>query len=138
MPESAEHLALVAHIVRHIEREFRASSGLVILTDLPESKPQDKPPRVGGYAPDVYAVDVPCTFAVIGEAKTADDLPSTHSRDQIRAFLEFLRFKQRGILVLAVPWQCVASAQIVVSSVRRSVSGNLDHIQVVILDGITQ
>lgn len=138
MPESAEHLSLVDHIIRYIDQEFSGTAGLVVLADLPRSSIQEKPPRVGGYAPDVYAIDVPCTLAIIGEAKTSDDLDCLHSRNQIRAFLEFLRFKKQGILILAVPWQCVASARSMVKDIKRTLPIEIERISIVVLDGIPQ
>jgi hypothetical protein len=136
VPESATHLSLVQDIVDYIENRFSVLAGLIVLTDLPTSERADKPPRVGGYAPDVYAAEVPRTTVLIGEAKTADDLTTSHSRDQIAAFLKFLSYQQRGILVLAVPWQCVPAARIVLASARRSLNCDSSRVETVVLDGI--
>jgi len=53
--------------------------------------------------PDVYATDVPTTMTLIGEAKTAADLDTRHSRAQIAAFLQYLAHTPGGLFILAVP-----------------------------------
>lgn len=136
MPESAEHLSLVQDIVDYIQNRFGGLAGLIVLTDLPTSARADKPPRIDGFAPDVYATEVPRTTVLIGEAKTADDLTTAHSRDQIVAFLKFLSYQQRGVLVLAVPWQCVPAARIVLTSAKRSLTCDANSVETVVLDGI--
>jgi hypothetical protein len=108
---------------------------MVVLADLPTSNCSDKPPRVGGYSPDIYATEVPRTMVLVGEAKTSEDLTTDHTRQQIAAFLKFLQFQERGIFVLAVPWQCVPSAQIVIASARRGLDSDSNRVEVVVLDG---
>jgi hypothetical protein len=71
----------------------------------------EKPPRIGGYTPDVHAVDVPTTSTLVGEAKTQIDLERDHTRRQVSAFLEYLAVTPRGIFVLAVPLAARATAR---------------------------
>jgi hypothetical protein len=81
----------------------------------------------------VYAEDAPRTAVVIGEAKTIQDLQTSHSRLQIAAFLRFLAAQQNGVFVLAVPWPAVATAQVIVGLELRELEPQ--HVKVVISDG---
>jgi len=136
VPESAVHISLVEEILDYAQHRFNGSPGVMILADLPTTPSSEKPPRVGGYAPDVYATEVPRATVLIGEAKSQEDLTTPHSRDQIVAFLKFLRYQQRGIFVLAVPWHCFPSAQIVIATARRCLDLDSNTIEVVVLDGL--
>ena len=71
----------------------------------------ERPPRVQGFVPDLYATDVPTTSTMIGEAKTRADLESERSARQITAFLEYLAGTPAGIFVLGVPPSAVATAR---------------------------
>lgn len=135
MPETMQHLQLVKYIVAHIHRKFNYLQGLSLLIDTPSAGAESKPPRIGRFSPDVYAVDVPVTTTIIGEAKTACDLTRPHSREQISAFIEYLHYSPCGILVLAVPWQFVACAKIVVESAKRSLSVDPGNVEVTVLGG---
>lgn len=135
MAESIRHLSLVRAILDYVSRKHRDIGYLALLHDLPGVIGTEKPPRVGGFVPDVYAVNVPCTLTIIGEAKTTVDLEAERSRKQMRAFIEFLARKERGIFVLAVPWQAVPRARGVVASVGRSLE--MSSVECVFLDGIT-
>ena len=58
MAESLIHLRLVKSIVRYVEYTYRPSYELAIFHDLPGPIGAEKPPRIGGYVPDVYAGSV--------------------------------------------------------------------------------
>lgn len=112
-----------------------STNGFVVLSDYSNRVGDDnKPPRIGGYSPDVFGVDVPLTIMAIGEAKTADDLTRPHSREQLVAYLEHLRYQPRGVLVLAVPCFFAASARTVVETAKRSISLTSEEIEVVVLE----
>lgn len=71
---------------------------------------KDKPHRVNGYCPDLFASDLPTTFEVLGEAKTGPDLERPHSHAQIVAFLDYLSLQVAGWFYLCVPPLSVARA----------------------------
>ena len=132
MSESKEHLTLVDAIVRYIAREHGHISCLVILDDKLGRGQGAKPPRVGGFTPDVYAADAPTTTTIVGEAKTSGDLDNEHTRNQVGAFMEHLRYRTNSSFVLAVPWTAVAVARSLAIEVQRKVgAGNVD---IVIID----
>jgi len=134
MPESSQHLRLVEALVSYIEVRYEPLKSLIIFCDLPSTVGGDRPPRCGGFAPDVYATDAPATVTVIGEAKTAEDLVTEHSRQQVQAFLEYLTYQKSGVFILAVPPFCSPTARIVVESAKRAVALKSSQIETVILD----
>lgn len=131
MGETEEHLQLVRRTVQYVEWRLRAYPAVAIFTDLPTTPRDGKPPRVGGFVPDVFATDVPTTFNVIGEAKTETDLEQPHTVLQLTAFLEHLRLLG-GILVVAVPWQARAAARRLVQELTSSLSAQ--QVETVVID----
>src|SRR3989442_11188119 len=105
LAESSKHSALVQIIISYIGREHAQIAALGIVDDLSSPLHAEKPNRIDGFVPDVYAFDAPLTTIIIGEAKTQDDLETPRSRKQITAFLSFLCHQKTGIFILAVPWQ---------------------------------
>jgi hypothetical protein len=69
---------------------------------LPDRRSEDKPHRIDGFVPDVYASTFPRRLTVVGEAKCNDDLTSRRTAMQLRAFLEHLRYQENGQFVIAV------------------------------------
>ena len=111
MPESARHAQLVGAIVAHAERHLGKISEILVREDAVRPRRGERPPRISGFTPDVYATDVPTTITLIGEAKTVLDLETDHSRAQIAAFLKYLSHTPGGLLVLAVPINVKARAK---------------------------
>lgn len=136
MAESLHHIRLVEQILAHIEREYRPYHGLAVFHDLPKLLGAEKPPRIEGFVPDVYALDAPVSVTILGEAKTEDDLETDHSRRQIRAFLSFLAQQEAGVLILAVPWQAGTTARNLVANMRQSLGSCA--VTVVVLDGVNE
>ena len=87
MAESSKHTSLVQIIINYIGREHSHVPGLGIVNDLSSPLHAEKPNRIEGFVPDVYAFDAPLTTVIIGEAKTPDDLETERSKKQITAFL---------------------------------------------------
>jgi hypothetical protein len=115
LAESSKHTALVQIIVSYIGREH---AGLGIVNDLPSPLHAEKPNRIDGFVPDVYAFDAPLTTIVIGEAKTQDDLETERSRKQMTAFLAFLGLQKTGIFILAVPWHLKRRAAAIIDALQ--------------------
>lgn len=134
MPESNKHTALVETIIKYIGREHAQIAALGIINDLSSPLYAEKPNRIDGFVPDVYAFDAPLTTIIIGEAKTRDDLETEHSRQQIVAFLSFLGHQNTGIFILAVPWQIKRRAQGIVSTLREAAGA--ESVKTVTLDDL--
>jgi hypothetical protein len=131
MPESSTHLALVGRIIDHIAEHYCGISGLAVLHDLPGRIGCNKPPKIGVYRPDVYAVDAPLTQTIIGEAKTQGDLDTQHTHKQLTAFVKFLALHKNAVLILAVPWQAKARGIAVLNSIAQRVGTTSVHFIVV-------
>jgi hypothetical protein len=58
---------------------------------------------IGGYVPDIFAIDSPETCRIIGEAKTPADCETPRSRLQFIAFLSHLSHFPSGLFYIAVP-----------------------------------
>lgn len=133
MSESIQHLSLVKNLVDHIEREFADLRTLVVFADLQNGLGDDKPFRISGFAPDIYATDVPTTVTVVGEAKTAQDISTGHSMAQVSAFLEFLHFEKRGVFFMNVPLHAVPDARALVKAAKKSLNLGIINVEVNIL-----
>jgi len=104
------------------------------LHDLPGFIGCDKPPKIGAYRPDVYAIDAPLTRTIVGEAKTQLDLESDHTKDQFISFLTFLQLQQNAMFIVGVPWQAKATARGILESLKRSLTTN--DVEIVVIDDV--
>jgi hypothetical protein len=116
LAESSKHAALIQTIVDYIRHSYTHKTALGILHDLPSAIGAEKPPRIEGFVPDVYAYDAPLTTVIIGEAKTAADLETPHSLSQLTAYVSFLALQPTGVFILAVPWHIKRRAEALVTS----------------------
>lgn len=133
MPESSQHQQLIERTITYIRERFSDEYSLTIFHDLPKELGEPRPPRIGQFTPDVYAVTVPPTITIIGEAKTPDDLEAEHSRMQYLEYLQYLDTRPNGLLVLAVTFYKIPAAHRMMSSIlRRSEVANT--CQIVFID----
>jgi hypothetical protein len=119
MAESSTHTELVRRLVSWVGQRISEDHLSMIYADLPEALPANKPPRIAGFCPDVYGAADDGRSVYVGEAKTATDLDTRRSREQISAYLRFLAPDNAGRLVIAVPWHCVPAARSLVRSLQR-------------------
>jgi hypothetical protein len=103
-------------IRKRVEAECATINAVAIFVDSIQASKDSRPPRIQGFVPDIYVVDVPTTFTIIGEAKTGSDLQSERSRKQIAAFLEFVAYRANGMFILAVPLPFGATARAMVDA----------------------
>jgi hypothetical protein len=137
MPESTQHVALVRRLVSYVNSTFSECQSLSVICDLPIPIGGERPPRIQGFTPDLYAVDVPATKTILGEAKTQKDLETEHTRHQLTAFLYYLSCQSRGVLIVAVPWQIVGATQRTMRLITGA-AGNPRGVDVIILDEIRE
>jgi hypothetical protein len=135
MPESTQHLDLVRRLISYVNSNFSECRSLSIISDLPTTIGGERPPKIQGFAPDLFAIDVPATKTIIGEGKTRQDLETDHSRRQIGAFLYFLSRQPRGILIIAVPWQILGATQRMMRSLQSETEFH-HSVEIIILDEI--
>jgi hypothetical protein len=107
------------------------SQHLSILHDLPGLIGCDKPPKLGAFRPDLYAANAPTTRVIVGEAKTAVDLETSHSRQQLVAFLKHLALYPGSTLVLAVPWSSKVRAKQMLIILSKETDSTQTHLVVI-------
>lgn len=134
MAESATHLELISRILEYIKDAYSGINHVSTLHDLPGVIGCEKPPKIGNFRPDVYAIDAPLTRTVVGEAKTVGDLESGHTREQIKAFLRFLRFQSNSVFILAVPWQINIRARNLLESIQ--IEAGASMVDTIVIDNI--
>lgn len=105
-----------------------------MLHDLPGFIGCDKPPKIGNFRPDVYAVDAPLTKTIVGEAKTQLDLETDHTKAQLASFISFLKLQRNAVLVVAVPWQAKPTARSMLQGLANRLGAA--EIRVVVIDDI--
>ena len=139
MTESLTHATLVRAVIAFAEREFGAIADIAVRDDSLRPIRGERPPRIEGYTPDVYATDVPTTKTLLGEAKTKADLETDHSRRQIAAFLRYLAHTPGGMFVLAVPFTVGATGRRMVAELNAPFTNSATQIVVLnesrVMDG---
>lgn len=128
--ESSMHVGLVEGAVAEIKRRHQGLYSLTIYVDLP-SAGRDRPAMIGGYVPDIFAIDTPETCRIIGEAKTASDCETPRSRLQFIAFLSHLSRFQNGLFYLAVPWFYRLRARTLIDSAAEAAGASTVTVQVI-------
>jgi hypothetical protein len=128
--ESSTHVSLVEAAAAEIRRRHQGLYSLTLYVDLP-SAGRDRPAMIGGYVPDIFAIDTPETCRIIGEAKTAADCETSHSRLQFIAFLSHLSRFPNGLFYLAVPWFYHPRARILIDSAAEVAGASAVKVQVI-------
>ena len=136
MPESERHARLVKAIIAHLDRRLGKICEIMVRDDSVRPLRDERPPKLPQFIPDVYATDVPITRTVVGEAKTAKDLETGHSRKQIASFLEYLAHTPNGLFILAVPPNFKARARSLLAELSLPLEGNGPATEVIDDSGI--
>ncbi|MGP8231188.1 MAG: hypothetical protein ACLQL2_00785 [Methylovirgula sp.] len=128
--ESLTHVSLVEAAAAEIRQRHKDLYSLTIFVDLP-SAGRDRPTMIGGYVPDIFAIDTPETCRIIGEAKTAIDCETPRSRLQFIAFLTHLSRFPNGLFYLAVPWFYRMRAHTLIESAAQAAGAAAVKLQVI-------
>jgi len=131
MGVSDTHINLVRAMGSWAATNCHPSESAVMLLDLPDTPKENHPPNIGGFIPDLY---ISSTRLILGEAKTARDLETKHSREQYAAYLIKLSQFQNSMFILAVPWYCVPQAKSLIARIKKIV--NASHVQSVFIEGL--
>jgi hypothetical protein len=118
--ESSLHVKLVEAMTAEIQRRHCELYSLTVFVDLP-SAGRDRPTLIGGYIPDVFAIDTPETCRIIGEAKTPLDCETPRSTLQLQAFLSHLSRFPNSSFYLCVPWFYRVRADAVLTAAAQAV-----------------
>jgi hypothetical protein len=110
-------MQLVDALVAWITSSLLKGDGGSVLADQPCCSRDGKPPRVGRFVPDVYVPKSVCRGLIIGEAKTARDLESPHTIEQLGEFLRACQDHEDSFFVLATPWYATRLAKALIRDV---------------------
>jgi hypothetical protein len=136
LAESLLHIQLVDALVEWITSSLLNGDGGCVLADQPCCSRDRKPPRVGRFVPDVYVPKTAHSGLIIGEAKTARDLESRHTVEQMEEFLRACQDRKDSFFVLATPWYATRLAKALVRDVAsRTRSENVTSIVIDQLPG---
>jgi hypothetical protein len=125
-------------LLKYVQYTFEADHNAVILHDLPSAIGCEKPPMIEGFRPDLYASSGALQTVIIGEAKTAKDLETAHSREQYRAYARHLAICAHPTFIIAVPWSLrvraktlmrLASEEADASGIARVVIDDIQELQ---------
>ncbi len=130
MAESATHQGLVRQLVLWTERNLEGNG--VLYVDDPARDASNRPPRITGFVPDLYWKSLDSACILVGEAKSAGDVESPHSRKQFASFLAHLSAVSDGTLLLAVPWHAVPQAKSLMKAIQRDTGTG--HVRTVYLE----
>jgi hypothetical protein len=101
--ESSRHVRLVEELINEVQTRHANGKQLIMLAEHVRFGP-DRPPKLGGFVPDLFAHDIPITSRIIGEAKTELDMETDRSQLQLAAFLDHLSLYANSSMYVAVPW----------------------------------
>jgi hypothetical protein len=102
--ESLTHKNLVKSMKSWIEENYRNEDLAITWIDNYQEEGHQKVKRIENFIPDIFAVCLSNKREIIGEAKTAFDIESKHSEEQLLAFLRYCEINKRAMLILIVPW----------------------------------
>jgi hypothetical protein len=128
--ESSMHVKLVEATAAEIRRRHCNLYSLTIFMDLP-SAGKDRPAIIGGYIPDVFAIDTPETCRIIGEAKTPLDCETPRSFLQFQAFLSHLSRFPNGTFYLCVPLFYRVRADVLIAAAAQAVGASAVKTQII-------
>jgi len=129
-------MVLLERLHTYVQKRINSNQHLTVLHDLPGVIGCEKPPYIGQFRPDLYASDAPTSCVIIGEAKTAQDLETPRSREQINAFARYLALYPGSTFILAVPWQLRVRAQTIMLQALRSAGA--DQVAPVVVDDLQE
>ena len=107
MPESEVHAVLVRRMMEWIADEFLDGDLGAVCHDSAGRVALSVPHWIQNFVPDVFVPAMSEVPLIVGEAKTARDLDTIHSRKQISAFLTYCEEQPISVFVLSVPWYVV-------------------------------
>lgn len=129
MGVSDTHINLVRAMVDWVKQNCHPNESAVMLLDIPETSDGNHPPSIGNYIPDLY---IKSGRLILGEAKTARDIETKHSREQYAEYLRHLSQYQESLFIMAVPWDCVPLTKSLIRSIQNKAAAM--HVQTVFIE----
>ena len=129
--ESSQHSKLVGYLFEWVTLNEPSLVDTVV-TDTLVTLSSAIPPLIGGFRPDLFSASIEQGKAVIGEAKTSSDLHDPHTASQLTSFIDYLRHKPVGILLLSVELIDYQSGKAMARRLLRQ-SGCLNSVRLVVI-----
>lgn len=117
MGETAGHRILVEYLGEFVIKEYRSHPTLAVDLDFDNRPDSPRPPNINGNIPDLFARDALGKVEVVGEAKTASDLDTIRSYNQIENFLQYVFSNNQASFILCVPWQLEIFAEGIIEKI---------------------
>lgn len=89
--ESNEHSNLCKMLLSNIISKPLIKCSYRIFASSASIKGYKTTPKMFGFFPDVYAEDKKRSLAIIGEAKTSEDICNKHTEEQLIAYIRFIK-----------------------------------------------
>lgn len=119
--ESDKHRELIGQIGLWIRWKFPEAKDFID-DDSDGALGRPRPPSIAGYRPDAFVLGGAQRTTIVGEAKTANDLDSEHSRRQLEAYIAYLSTFSDGVLVVSTQWQARRTAMSLLKRLLRQAS----------------
>ena len=127
MGESSSHIRLVEQLSSWILCNLLGGDHGCMMIDHPSGNITTRPPKIGGFVPDIYVHHGANNSLIIGEAKTGRDLETRHSLDQLDAFLGRCSQYENAMFILAVPWDMARLAEAIIRQLQNRSAGPGKH-----------
>ena len=135
MAESNKHREYIGYIQEKAYKLVPKDCRKLVLVDN-ESNPGNQIPSftLEGYRPDIYYCHL--NLLIIGEAKTMDDILTSHSKKQYNSYIKACEeFPGTSYLILATSW---LSAPALNNHFRVQLQKSVKKLNIIVLDELTQ
>lgn len=122
MNESDKHIKLVQTIIKYLKNNISTELHPLIKADcLGYNRPTNE---LKDFIPDVYFWHQ--NQLIIGEAKTANDLTKSHSKEQYVGYIKNCEnFWGASMIIICVPWQSVPEAKNYFVDLKKELKSNI-------------
>jgi len=136
MAEKKEHAELRKVIKNWVESEF-SNYNLTIFEDDPGNPIGYGVRKIQNQIPDLHAYSISNGIAIIGEAKTKNDIDNEKTKSQLKNYIKYLKdFKNRGYLIYAVDLDSRASIYNLIKNFVKEIHENELLIKIFVIDNI--
>ncbi len=116
MAESSLHAALVERIANHLTT---SNCDYLLFVDGCASNRLAIPPSIDTVRPDIFGRESKTRKAVIGEAKTLNDIENPHTELQLLTYFRYLQNEGGGTCFFAVPWKGLDKMYFLAKKIKR-------------------
>ncbi len=119
MSVSIDHELMVLDLIQWLDSSEKPIAAGELLAECSMYRKVGYPPSLCGYRPDVLVSSPKEQCYLVAEAKTSADLETERTKKQISGFIDWLAERERGFIVIGVPWDSTASAKSLLRNILR-------------------